>query len=216
MIRGVIFDLDGMLLETEEYWDRARGAFVEAHGGHWTEVDQRAVMGHNTRQWARYLRERFDLPLSDEQIAEDVIGRMMTLYQDHLPLLPGAVQAVRSLVGTYRLGVASSSPLRLIRFAVAEMGLADAFQVLTSSDEVERGKPAPDVYLLACRRLIVGPPDAVAFEDSTAGIASAKAAGLRVIAVPNRSHPPDPATLAQADRVLRSLEEFTPELLAAW
>lgn len=213
MIRGVVFDLDGMLMESEEYWERSRAGFVAAYGGKWGEDDQRAVMGANTRQWSRYIRERFAPRLSDEAIAAAVIAKMMAFYREHLPLLPGAIRAVEGLAELYPLAIASSSPPALIRLAVEEMGLADRFRAIVSSDEVERGKPMPDVYLLACARLGVPTGEACAFEDSAAGITAAHTAGLRVVAVANRAYPPDPAVLADADLVLPSLESFRPEML---
>lgn len=215
-VRGVVFDLDGLLVESEEYWEQARREFVSRYGRSWGDDAQQAVMGANTRQWSRYIREAFDIPLTEEEIAAAVIARMQELYHDHLPLLPGAIPAVRALADRYPLAVASSSPPVLIRFVLAEMGVAECFQSVTSSDEVAHGKPAPDVYHLACERLGVAPEQAVAFEDSTAGIAAALAAGLRVIAVPNRSYPPDPDVLRRADLTLPSLEEFDPAVLEQW
>jgi HAD superfamily hydrolase (TIGR01549 family) len=216
VIVAVVFDLDGVLIESEEYWDRARREFSAAYGGDWTEQDQRAVMGFNSRQWAEYIKERFGVPLSVEGIEEGVIDRMLALYGEYLPVLPGAVASVKALAGLVPLGVASSSPLRLIRFVLEAMGIIDRFQATMSSDEVSSGKPAPDVYLLACARLKVSPDLALAFEDSTNGILSAKAAGLRVIAIPNRSYPPSPASLNAADLVLPSLDLFRPEMLGRW
>lgn len=212
-VDSVVFDLDGLLVESEEYWEQARREFVARYGREWGDDDQHAVMGANTRQWARYMRDRFAIPLSEEEIAAEVIGRMQSLYHDHLPLLPGAIPTVRALAAAYPLAVASSSPPVLIRFVLEEMGVAECFRVITSSDEVAHGKPEPDVYLLACERLGVAPERAVAFEDSTAGIAAALAAGLRVIAVPNRNYPPDPAVLRRVDLTLPSLEGFDPAVL---
>ena len=216
MIGAVIFDLDGLLVESEEDWERARRDFVARYAGEWTAEDQRAVLGANMRQCCRYISERFGPPLSDAGVAEALITRRMQLYRERLVVLPGAIEAVRSLAPHYPLAIASSSPPQVIRFVVAELGLGDCFRTLASSDEVEHGKPAPDVYLLACARLGVAGTEAVAFEDSDPGIRSAKAAGLRVIAVPNPAYPPDPATLEIADLVLPSLEAFQPEAIASW
>ena len=216
MIRAVIFDLDGLLVESEEDWELARRDFVARYAGEWTAADQHAVLGANMRQCCRYIRERFGPPLSDEGVAEALITRRMELYRERLVILPGAIEAVRSLAPHYRLGIASSSPPQVIRFVIAELGLGDCFQTVASSDEVEHGKPAPDVYLLACSRLAIMGVDGVAFEDSDPGIRAAKAAGLRVIAVPNPAYPPDPATLRMADLVLPSLGLFQPEVLGSW
>jgi HAD superfamily hydrolase (TIGR01509 family) len=216
MISAVVFDLDGLLVESEEDWERARRDFVARYAGEWTVEDQHAILGANMRQCCRYIRERFRPPISDEAVAEALITRRMGLYRERLVVLPGAIEAVRSLAQLYPLAIASSSPPQVIRFVVAELGLGACFHTLASSDEVEHGKPAPDVYLLACARLEVAGLEAVAFEDSGPGIQAAKAAGLRVIAVPNAAYPPDPATLRIADLVLPSLEAFQPEAIASW
>ncbi len=213
MILAVVFDLDGILVETEEYWDRARREFVAAYGETWTDQDQLAVMGHNSRQWAQHIKERFSVRLSIKEIESGVIDRMLSLYREWMPVLPGAISTVRDLAPLALLGVASSSPLRLIHFVLDELGIRDYFKATVSSDEVEAGKPEPDVYLLACARLDVPPDQALAFEDSSNGILSAHAAGLGVIAIPNRNYPPSPDSLQVADLVLPSLEAFRPEML---
>ena len=216
MILAVVFDLDGILVETEEYWDRARREFVAAHGGDWTDEDQHAVMGNNSRQWAQYIQERFSVPLSVDEIESGVIDRMLALYRERMPVLPGAIATVRELAPLAALGVASSSPLRLIHFVLDELGIREYFKAAVSSDEVQAGKPAPDVYLLACARLEVPPELAVAFEDSSNGILSAHNAGLHVIAIPNRRFPPSPESLKVADFVLPSLQSFRPDMLRRW
>ncbi len=216
MIRAAVFDLDGLLVESEEDWERARREFVAGCGGTWTADDQRAILGGNMRQCCRYIAERFGPQLADDQIAEALVARRMDLYRERLVPLPGAVDAVRSLADGYPLAIASSSPPQVIRFVVDAMGLRDHFLVVASSDEVEHGKPAPDVYRLACDLLGVAGPEAVAFEDSDPGIRAAKAAGLRVIAVPNPGYLPAPDTLPLADLVLPSLEAFQPEVLHSW
>ncbi|MCD6059359.1 MAG: HAD-superfamily hydrolase, subfamily variant 3, partial [Thermomicrobiales bacterium] len=152
---------------------------------------------------------------SDERLGEMLTTRRMELYGERLVVLPGAVEAVNMLAPLYPLAIASSSPVAVIRFVVERIGVGDHFQVVASSDEVERGKPAPDVYRLACERLGIPGTEVVAFEDSGPGIRSAIAAGLRVIAVPNPAYPPTPETLVLANRVLASLADFHPELLKA-
>lgn len=185
MIRGVVFDLDGVLVESEEDWERARRDLVAGWGGEWTADDQQAVLGANMRQCCVYLGERFGPSLSAHDLAEALIGRRMELYRERLVVLPGAVEAVRALAERYPLAIASSSPPRVIRFVVAKLEVGDRFRAVASSDEVAHGKPAPDVYALVCRRLGVAPTDAAAIEDSDSGIRAGLAAGLRVIAVPN-------------------------------
>ena len=216
VIAAVIFDLDGLLVESEEDWERTRRDFVARYEGEWTAEDQHAVLGANMRQCCQYISERFGPPMSDEGVAEALIMRRMELYRERLVVLPGAIEAVRALAPHYPLAIASSSPPQVIQFVVAALGLGDCFRTLASSDEVEHGKPAPDVYRLACTRLGVAGTEAVAFEDSDPGIRAAKAAGLRVIAVPNPAYPPDLATLEIADLVLPSLIVFRPEALGSW
>jgi HAD superfamily hydrolase (TIGR01509 family) len=202
---AVIFDLDGVLVESEQYWDEARRAFVADHGGVWTSQDQVNVMGHNSAQWAAYIRERFGVTLDDKAIVADVVERMKALYRQRVPLLPGAVEAVRRLGGRYPLGLASSSPPGLIEFVLAVTGLRDQFQAVVSADEVPRGKPDPAVYLKAAARLGVPPPACVAIEDSPNGVRSAHAAGMRVIAIPNPAYTPEDPAFALAAEVRRSL-----------
>jgi len=128
-------------------------------------------------------------------------------------VMPGAIEAVRTLAARYPLAIASSSPAVLIGFVIAQLGLDQYFHATASSDEVRQGKPAPDVYLLACKRLGVPPAEATGFEDSGNGILAAKNAGLRVIAVPNADFPPAATSLARADLVLHSLTEFKPDMV---
>ena len=216
MIRAAVFDLDGLLVESEEDWERARRDVVAGFGAAWTVDDQRAVLGTNMRQCCRYINERYRSPHRDERLGELLVARRMEIYGERLVVLPGAVEAVNALAETYPLAIASSSPPAVIRFVVGQLGLADRFRAVASSDEVERGKPAPDVYLLACERLGLAGAEAVAFEDSEPGIRAAAAAGVRVVAVPNPAYPPSIAALALADLVLPSFAAFRPEALAQW
>jgi HAD superfamily hydrolase (TIGR01509 family) len=212
-IDTVIFDLDGVLLETEEIWNEVRHAFAVAHGGHWDAHDQPLVMGANSMQWAARMREHNGVALSDEEIYEGIIGGLRERYAAHLPLLPGAVDVVRRLSLGYRLGVASSSPRELIEYALELAGLRSCFAAVVSSDEVERGKPAPDVYKEACSRLGTNLDRAVAVEDSSSGLRAAHDAGLTVIAIPNPAYPPSPESLALAHVVLGSVADLDPALI---
>jgi HAD superfamily hydrolase (TIGR01509 family) len=215
MIDAVVFDLDGLLIETEEIWDEVREALARERGGRWTDSAQRDMMGMSSTEWSRYMHDVVGLPDPPERINELVVERMAERYRSRLPLLPGAVEAVERLAAHSPLGVASSSNRTLIELALELSGLARHFQAIVSSEEVARGKPAPDVYLEAARRLRVEPGRAAAVEDSHAGIRAAKAAGMRVIAIPNRSFPPDEEALAAADVVLASLDELTPAAISA-
>ena len=213
MIRAVVFDLDGVILQTEEVWDEVRGRYVVDRGGRYDEAAQRAMMGMSAPEWSRYLAGDLGVPGTPEQISADVVRLMEARYREHLPLIPGAVEAVERLASRYALGLASSSNRPLIDAALSLSGLDRFFAATVSSEEVARGKPAPDVYLEAVRRLGVKPAECAAVEDSHSGIRSAAAAGMRVIAIPNPSFPPDPEALEQADVVLDSITELTPEVV---
>ena len=208
----MIFDVDGLLVESEEYWNRARRDYVAAYGRVWTDADQRNVMGLNSVEWAHYIRTHFDVDVPDEELIADVKERLLGLYREHVPVLPGAVEAVRMLAPLYPLGVASSSPRTIIEAVLVSLGIRALFAAVVSSDEVTRGKPSPDVYLEAARQLGVDPLQVAVFEDSLNGVRAAKAAGMMVIGVPNRQFGA-PGDAAAADVVLPSLEDFRPDLL---
>jgi HAD superfamily hydrolase (TIGR01509 family) len=213
VIDAVVFDMDGVLIQSEEVWDEVREAYVRRRGGRYDAEIQRAMMGMSSTEWSRYLHETAGVPDEPETINAEVVGRMLAAYRDHLPLIDGAVEAVRRLAARYPLGLASSSNRPLIDAALETAGVATCFTATVSSEEVARGKPAPDVYLEAARRLGVEPNACAAVEDSHGGIRSARAAGMRVIVFPNRSYPPDAASIAQADVIIGSLAELTPELV---
>jgi HAD superfamily hydrolase (TIGR01509 family) len=213
VIDAVVFDLDGVLIHSEEVWDEVREAYVRERGGRYDAEIQRAMMGMSSTEWSRFLHETAAVPDEPEAINAEVVRRMLASYHDHLPLVVGAGDAVRRLAARHPLGLASSSNRQLIDAALEIAGLASCFEATVSSEEVAHGKPAPDVYLEAARRLGVDPTHCAAVEDSHGGIRSANAAGMRVIAFPNPSYPPDEEALAQADVIIRSLDELTPELV---
>ena len=208
---AVVFDLDGVLLDSEQVWDAAREQLVRERGGHWHERAQRDMMGMSSPEWSRYMHDQLGVPDPPAEISAEVVRRLERLYRERLPLIPGAGKAVERLAERWSLALASSSNRELIDLALELMGLARHFQATVSSEEVGRGKPAPDVYLEAARRLSVDPDTAAAIEDSQNGIYAAKAAGMRVVAIPNRHFPPDSEALARADVVLDSLAELTAE-----
>ena len=212
-ISAVVFDMDGVLVDSEAVWDDVRKRFTEESGGRWHDRAQREMMGMSSIEWSRYVRDRLGVEMDPDRISSAVADRVAELYRERLPLLPGAVEAVRSIGAEWRLAIASSSNRHVIDLVLELAGIADAFEATVSSEEVGRGKPAPDVYLEAASRLGVEPAASVAIEDSTNGIRSADRAGMRVIAVPNRDFPPEPEALALATRVLDSLTELTPELV---
>ena len=211
MIDGVVFDLDGLLLDSEQVWDAAREELAEERGGRWHPGAQRDMMGMSSPEWSRYMHDVIGVPDPPDEINAEVVRRVEEHYRKHLPVIPGAQAAVERLAERWPLALASSSNRELIDLALDLMGIADRFQATVSSEEVGRGKPAPDVYVEAARRLGVDPTHAAAIEDSHNGIRAAKAAGMRVVAIPNRHFPPDDDALALADLVLNELAELTPE-----
>ena len=211
VIDAVVFDLDGVLLQSEEVWDSVRERYVRERGGRYDDEVQRAMMGMSAPEWSRYLHEEAGVWEDPEDINRDVVARMLEAYRRDLPLLPGAEEAVRRAAAAFPLALASSSNREVFEAVLELAGLTDCFRATVSSEEVERGKPAPDVYLEAARRLGVAPERCAAVEDSHAGIRSAKSAGMRVIAIPNASYPRDDEALALADVTLESLDQLTPE-----
>ncbi|HEY2519192.1 MAG TPA: HAD family phosphatase [Streptosporangiaceae bacterium] len=214
MIEAVVFDLDGVLIDSEPVWEHVRRGLVEGYGGHWADDAQQRLMGMSTHEWARYLSEDLGIGLPPDQVARLVIRAMAGQYQHHLPLLPGAVEAVRRMAQRWPVGLASSSPPALIHTVLTTAGIAPLVTVSVSTEEVARGKPAPDVYLTVASRLGVAPERAAAVEDSSNGLRSAAAAGLHVIAVPRPEYPPAPDALARAQAVLAGLDELTVDLVA--
>jgi HAD superfamily hydrolase (TIGR01509 family) len=214
-VDAVVFDLDGVLVDSEAVWDEVRRRFVEENGGHWHDDAQRDMMGMSSVEWSRYVHDRLGVPMEPEQISVAVADRVADLYREDLPLLPGAVESVRALAAEWPLGLATSSNRHVIDLVLDQAGIAADFRATVSSEEVGAGKPAPDVYLEAARRLDVDPSTCVAIEDSTNGIRSAHAAAMTVIAVPNKDFPPEPDALALASLVLDSLEELEPERISS-
>jgi len=215
VIEAVVFDLDGVLIDSEPVWEQVRREVVAEHGGRWAPDAQQRLMGMSTAEWARYLSEDLGVGLSPDAVAALVIERMAARYAGGLPLLPGAAETVRALAARWPLGLASSSPPELIGAVLDAAALRDCFAATVSADEVARGKPAPDIYLAAADRLGRPPRRCAAVEDSTNGLRSAAAAGLHVIAVPRPRYPPDPATLEAAELVLPGLAGLTPDVVAA-
>ena len=204
MIEAVVFDLDGVLLDSEEIWDRAREELARERGGRWHDRAQRDMMGMSSTEWSRYMADVIGLPEQPDEINREVVRRLTELYREELPAIPGAREAVERLAARWPLGLASSSNRELIDLVLELLGVEHLFTATVSSEEVARGKPAPDVYLEAMRRL--GINEGVAIEDSENGIKSAHAAGLRVIAIPNPHFPPADDALALADEILPDLD----------
>jgi HAD superfamily hydrolase (TIGR01509 family) len=210
VIKAVVFDVDGVLIDSEPVWERVRRGLVASHGGRWPQDAQHRLMGMSTGEWSVYMSTDFGLTLAPSQVADLVTAAMAAEYERHLPLLPGAAGAVSALAARWPLAVASSAPKSLIEVVLDASGLRSAFAAAVSSEEVPRGKPAPDVYLEAAARLGVAAAGCAAVEDSANGLRSAAAAGMAVIAVPRPEYPPAADALARAQVVLGSLAELTP------
>jgi HAD superfamily hydrolase (TIGR01509 family) len=213
VIEAVVFDLDGVILDTEELWNEARAGLARERGGRWSDRAQADMMGMSSTEWSRYLHNVVGVRDPPEEINREVVQRMIARYQERLPLIDGAVDAVKRIAARWPLALASSSNRELIDRALEISGLAPYFRVTVSSEEVERGKPAPDVYLRAARRLGVEAERCAAIEDSANGVRSAHAAGMLVVAIPNPDFPPPADVLALAGVVLESIRELEPELL---
>jgi len=211
VIQAVVFDLDGVLVDSEHVWDEARKELAAERGGRWHDQASRDMMGMSSLEWSRYMHDVIGLEDPPEEISAEVVQRLEEIYRRELPLIDGAVEAVERLAARWPLGLASSSNRELIDLVLELSGLAQYFCVTVSSEEVAHGKPAPDVYLETARRLGVAPEGCAAIEDSENGIKSAKGAGMRVLAIPNPQFPPAEDALALADDVLDSIRELTPE-----
>jgi len=214
VIDAVVFDLDGVILDSEQVWDEVREQLTRERGGRWHERAQADMMGMSSVEWSRYMHEELGLAEPPEEISAEVVRRLLARYERRLPLVDGAVEAVQRLAESWPLGLASSSNRPIIERALEVSRLAPSFRATVSSEEVARGKPAPDVYLEAARRLEVAPERCAAIEDSGNGIRSGAAAAMRVVAIPNRLFPPPPDALALAAVVLESLDELTADVVA--
>lgn len=209
----VVFDLDGTLIESEQVWHDVRLAYVTDHGGRWNNGAQQAMMGMQTQEWAAYIRTELGVDLSESTIARDVVNGVIASLSNHLPVLPGASEALERLSGAFRLGLATSSALPVAQSVLQETGWDKKFAAVVSADQVARGKPEPDVYLRAIEMLGADSARTAAIEDSTNGLRSAAAADLIVIAIPNRGYPLEPAALALAARAIPSLRELNVRLV---
>jgi HAD superfamily hydrolase (TIGR01509 family) len=210
VIEAVVFDLDGVIVDSEHVWDEVREQLARERGGRWHERAQRDMMGMSSLEWSRYMHEVIGLREPPDEISVEVVRRLAARYREELPLIDGAAEAVQRLAARWPLAVASSSNRPIIDLVLEVSVLASRFAVTVSSEEVARGKPAPDVYLEAARRLDVDPARCAAIEDSHNGILAAKAAGMRVVAIPNRRYPPGEEALADADLVLPSVDALDP------
>jgi HAD superfamily hydrolase (TIGR01509 family) len=214
-ISAIVLDLDGVIVDTEEVWDRERRAYVSAHGGTWTDDATRAMQGMSSAEWSAYVRHELGAAGDPSEISAAVAAGVIAEIDRELPLLPGAVRAVNALAHQYLLALASSANREVIDAVLDAAGLAERFAATVSSEEVERGKPQPDVYLEAAHRIGVDPTACAAVEDSSNGLRAAHAAGMIVIATPNHAFPPALDALALAAVVVDGIRGVTPELVAS-
>jgi HAD superfamily hydrolase (TIGR01509 family) len=212
-VEAVVFDLDGVIVDSEHVWDEVREELARERGGRWHDRAQTDMMGMSSPEWSRYMHDVIGLAESPAEIDQEVVRRMLDRYAERLPLIDGAVDAVARVAGSFRLALASSSNRPVIDAVLDVSGLAPLFEATVSSEEVARGKPAPDVFLEAARRLDVPADRCAAIEDSGNGIRAAHAAGMRVLAIPNLRYPPPDDALALADFVLGSIDELVPEVV---
>lgn len=214
-IRAVIFDMDGVLIDSEPVWNRVRRKLAAEHGRMWDDELQRACMGRSTVEWAEVMRDRIPLAMTVPEVIAEVVGRMIAEYERHLPLLPGAVEAVHRMAAAFPVALASGSMTSLIHHVLRATGLEKVIPVVVLGDTIPRGKPAPDIYLEAARRLGVPPEDCVGIEDSANGLRALRAAGLKAVAVPSPEYPLSVDVLALAHLRLRTLDELTVEAVRA-
>jgi HAD superfamily hydrolase (TIGR01509 family) len=210
-ISAVVFDLDGVLVDTESVWAEVREQLALESGGRWTATAQRDMMGMSSPEWSRFMHDELGVPLAPAAISQQVVERLESRLREEVPLLPHARETVTALAASWPLAIASSANRPVIDLVLELTGLDSVFRATISSEEVPRGKPAADVYLEAARRLSADPTSCAAIEDSANGLRAAAAARMRVIAIPNSEFPPGPDALALADLVLGSLAELGPE-----
>lgn len=209
MIQAIIFDMDGLLVDSEPYWDEARSIMAAEAGVKWSEEDHKAVMGVSTPEWVNYMIERLGLRLPPKSVEERIIGTMADLYNQRIPFMPGAIEAVALAAKHFTTALASGSPRSLIETVTDSPTLKGKFDVILSGDQFSRGKPAPDIYLGAAKQLNLKPSQCVCLEDSGSGILAGHSAGMKVIAVPDSRFPPAAEHLARASIVLNSLRQFS-------
>jgi len=212
-IEAVVFDLDGVLVDSDHIWHEVREGLARERDGNWSDDAEAAMMGMSSTEWSRYMHDVVGLSDPPEEISDEVVRRMRQRYAEELPLIDGAADAVRRLAGSFRLAVASSANRALIDAVLAQAGLTRYFDATVSSEEVARGKPSPDVFLEAAHRLGASSDQCAVIEDSANGIRAAHAAGMRVIAIPNRRYPPAADALALADVTLESIAALTPDVV---
>lgn len=209
MIEAVVFDMDGVIIDSEPVWQQVRVDLVTEHGAVWTDADGDAVRGSESEFWATMVSQRLAGALTPDEVFEEIMRRMVNVYEEHLPLFPGSVEAIERVGSRYRVAVASGSPRMLVDLVLAGSGLDRIAEAVGYGDEVARGKPAPDVYLDVLSRMDVAPANAIGVEDSVAGLTSLLAAGMRAIAVVSPDYELPPEILARTEARLEALADLT-------
>ena len=212
-IEAIIYDMDGVLVDSEVYWDKSRVEFARDRGKTWTDEFQRLAMGRSTVGWAGVMREKLALDETIDDIIAEMKARVIAHYEERMPARPGALESVSHMRQHFRVGLASGSPTEIIKAVLSITGLDQIFEVMIYGDEVPRGKPAPDIYLEALQALGVSPAASLGIEDSANGLRSLKAAGMFAVAAPSPGFPLPPDALALADAHITTLEDFTVDLV---
>ena len=212
-IEAVIFDMDGVLVDSEVYWDKSRVDFARDRGAVWTDEFQRLAMGRSTVGWATVMQEKLALDEAIDEIIAEMKARVIEHYEARMPTRPGALESVSHMQQHFRVGLASGSPTEIIKAVLNITGLDQIFEVMIYGDDVPRGKPAPDIYLEALKALGVSPAVSLGIEDSTNGLRSLKAAGMFAVAAPSPDFPLPDNVLALADAHISTLEDFTVDLV---
>lgn len=211
MIKAIIFDMDGLLVDSEPVWEKARKGMADEAGKPWTRDDHRSVMGVSTDEWVAYMIQRMELSFTPQEVQDQIVQRMLAMYREQIPYLPGAIEAIEMAAKNYPIALASGSHPSLIEAVTNDIHLQGKFQVIVSVDEIGAGKPSPDVYLQTARRMGFPAEQCLCLEDSSNGILAGLRAGMKVIAVPDPRFAPVHEILDQAHLVLNSLEEFSLE-----
>lgn len=214
-VQAVVFDMDGVVIDSEVVWQRVRTAYAQEFGRQWTQEDQVAMLGRSTPDWSAQMRARLGLQhLSDKDVAQAIIGRMLKAFAHEVPFRPGALEALQAIAGKYRVGLASGSPRVLVDCVLQHGNIAHCFQSVLSGDDVQHGKPHPEIYLRSLEKLGCAPVAAVGIEDAPNGLRALRNAGMWAIAAPCPEFPLDAESLSLAHRHISSMTELTPELVA--
>ena len=211
---AVLFDMDGVLVDSEPWWNDVRIAFATGLGLPWSHEDQAACMGGNSREWAEIMQARLGIDMDAAAIQDAVVEGVVGCYRANpAPIIGDAPAQVRRIAASWPVAIASSSHRDVINAAMEALGLRDVLGAVVSSDEVPLGKPEPFVYDHAAARLGVAPDRCLGVEDSRNGVRAGKAAGMVVVLVPNASVPPGGNARDLADAIVPSLADLDPDAL---